>query len=234
MLFSFVNILSAQDTDRIILRGKVLYRNSNVVGENVINVNTKKATITNDNGQFEIYVQEGDTLVFSALNYQFKSVRVSKEFLENRRMVVEVKEKVTELDEVVVSPERQARFLKLEEEKFEGYDYERDKQTKLRNEIMTEGQFTNGINFVNIFRAIAGTSKSKDSDKNQGILFSNVLRQVYEDEFFVADLGIPQNEIDKFLFFLDGKISTKELMGKDREFQLIDFLVTQSIEYKKL
>ena len=225
--------LVAQEDKRTILRGTVLYQDVLVVGENVINVNSKKATITNNDGQFAIRVQVGDTLVFTALNYQFKSISITDQILKNQRLVVEVKEKVTELDEVVISPERQARFLALEKEKFEQYDYDQDKQTKLRNEIVTQGQLTNGVNFVNIFKAIAGTKKDK-AKSTSDLKMSSVLRQIYEDEFFVADLGVAQEDIDKFLFFCDDKVNTRSLLNQDNQFQLIDFLVTQSMEFRKL
>ena len=66
------------------------------------------------------------------------------------------------------------------------------------------------------------------------IKISRVLRQVYEDDFFVTDLGIPQDKIDNFLQYCDDKIPSQTLLKKSNEFQLIDFLVTHSKEYKKL
>ena len=61
----------SQEEDRIPLRGQVLYRNSVVPYENVINTTSEKATITNDKGAFLIYVKEGDELVFrSVINIQ--------------------------------------------------------------------------------------------------------------------------------------------------------------------
>ncbi|MFP2996370.1 carboxypeptidase-like regulatory domain-containing protein [Spongiivirga sp. MCCC 1A20706] len=234
LLFISVSTLSiAQETDRELLRGTVLYRNSVVTGENVINANTQKATITNNSGQFEIFVKQGDTLVFSAVNYKFKSVVVTKDILEKRRLVVEVKEKVTELDEVVVSPESKERFLELEKEKYKKYDYERDQYTRLQNYATNSGTFYNGVNFVNIFKALRG-NKKKDKSANEPLKVSEFLREMYEDEFFVVDLGIEQAEIGKFLFYCDDKITSQDLTGKNREFKLIEFLVDQSIEYKKI
>jgi len=51
---------------------------------------------------------------------------------------------------------------------------------------------------------------------------------VYDDEFFVVDLKLPQDQIDSFLLYLDTKNPTQSLLKKDNEFQLIDFLVTHS------
>jgi len=233
VLLFFSTITTAQETDRKLLRGTVLYLNSVVSGENVINANTQKATITNSSGQFEMLVKKGDTLVFSAVNYKFKSVIVTQEILDKRRMVVEVKEKVTELDEVVVTPESKERFLELEKEKYKKYDYERDQYTRLQNYATNAGTFYNGVNFVNIFKALVG-NKKKDKKNNETLKVSQFLREMYEDEFFVVDLGIPQAEIGKFLYFCDDKIKPADIAGENREFKLLEFLVDQSITYKEL
>ncbi|NER18609.1 carboxypeptidase-like regulatory domain-containing protein [Spongiivirga citrea] len=233
ILIFFSTVAVAQDEDRELLRGTVLYLNSVVTGENVINANTRKATITNNAGQFEMLVKKGDTLVFSAVNYKFKSVVVTQDILDKRRMVVEVKEKVTELDEVVVTPESKERFLELEKEKYKKYDYERDQYTRLQNYATNSGTFYNGINFVNIFNALRG-KKKKDQRNNEPLKVSQFLREMYEDEFFVVDLGIPQEDIGKFLFFCDDKIKPADIAGENREFKLLEFLVDQSIAYKKI
>lgn len=107
VLTAFVMPARAQEDDRTLLRGTVLYRNSVVPNENVINTTAQLATITNERGEFTIPVKVGDELVFMAVNYQLQMVKVTEEILKNNRLVVEVTEKVTELDEVVVSPEDQ-------------------------------------------------------------------------------------------------------------------------------
>ena len=57
------------------------------------------------------------------------------------------------------------------------------------------------------------------------------MRQVYDDDFFVTDLKLPQDKIDAFLLFCDDKVDAKSLLHKDKEFQLIDVLVTHSISF---
>ncbi|MBW8200758.1 carboxypeptidase-like regulatory domain-containing protein [Flagellimonas abyssi] len=222
----------AQDS-RQMLRGKVLYRSSNVPNENVINSTSGHATITNDNGEFMIEVMEGDQLVFTAINYQLEVVKITPEILANNRLVVEVDEKVQELDEVVVSPENQERFLEVKNEDFKQFDYEIDRSTEVEN--IANSQITrgmkDGLNFVNIFKALF---KSQDANGQERIPLkvSEVLRHVYDDEFFVVDLRLPQDKIDAFLLYCDDKIPSQTLLKKENEFQLIDFLVTQSKEFR--
>jgi hypothetical protein len=230
ILFSlFFSTLAMAQEDRQLLRGKVLYRNTNVPNENVINSTSAQATITNDQGEFAIMVKVGDQLVFTALTYQLEIVVITEEILANNRLVVEVNEKVQELDEVVVTPENQERFLQVKNEDFKQFDYEIDRSTEVENiaESRTVRGMRDGLNFVNIFKALF-KSQEADGQQRAPLKVSEVLRHVYDDEFFVVDLRLPQNKIDAFLLYCDDKIPSQTLLRKENEFQLIDFLVTQS------
>ncbi|ADY28442.1 MULTISPECIES: hypothetical protein [Cellulophaga] len=229
--------LFAQENDRTLLRGTVIYRDINVPNLDVINVTAEDATLTDKDGDFEINVKIGDQLVFTSFNYQIKIVFITEDILKKNRLVVDVNEKVTELDEVVVSPEDQEKFVELKNEEFKEVEYEIDRTTTVTNiaQSQIERGMENGINFVNIFKALTKSKKKKDPNaKVPEIKLSRVLRQVYEDDFFVKDLGIPQDKIDNFLQYCDDKIPSQTLLKKSNEFQLIDFLVTHSKEYKKL
>ncbi|WP_396590441.1 hypothetical protein [Allomuricauda sp. R78024] len=233
LLFSFIFSIAALAQDnRQILRGKVLYRGSNVANENVINSTSETATITNDDGQFVILVKEGDQLVFTAVNYQLEVVTITPEILNNNRLVVEVTEKVTQLDEVVITPENQQKFLEVKNDNFKGFEYEIDRSTEVENvaESRSVRGMRDGINFVNIFKAMFNSKKEDGEDKTP-LKVSEVLRQVYEDEFFVVDLRLPQDKIDAFLIYCDDKVPSQTLLRKENEFQLIDFLVTHSKTY---
>ncbi len=230
----FLTTVRSQDDDRRLLRGQVLYRNIDVPNENVINTTSEHATITNDNGEFAIRVKLGDEIVFTAVNYQLEVLRITEEILKKNRLVVEVNEKVTQLDEVVVSPENQAKFLELQNEGFKQYDYEIDRATEVENVSMPQYSrgLKHGLNFVNLFKAML---KSKDDGETSktALKLSDVLRQVYDDEFFVLDLKLPQDKINDFLFYCDNKLPTQDLLKKSNEFELIDFLVTHSKIYLK-
>ena len=234
LLFCAVSIW-AQDDGRVLLRGQVLYRNVNVANENVINITTENATITDEGGRFAIRVKIGDELAFTAVNYQLMVVRITQDILQANRLVVEVNEKVTELDEVVVTPEDQKRFLEVKSEEFKKYEYETDRSTEVENVAMSRSErgMRDGINFVNIFKALFKAGKKNETATRKPLKASEVLRLVYDDEFFVVDLKLPQDRIDNFLLYLDTQNPEQSLLRKDNEFQLIDYLVTHSKEYLK-
>ncbi|MFT6994009.1 MAG: hypothetical protein ACJA1P_000738 [Maribacter sp.] len=224
-----VSFAIGQDDERRLLMGKVIYKNINVANEYVINSTTEKATVTNEKGEFAIAVKVGDQLVFTAVNYQYKLVNITQEILDINRLVVTVNEKVTELDEVVITPDDPESYLKVKNEEFKGFEYEIDRETVVENVAMSDLDrgMQDGANFVNIFRAIF---KSKEITPEEGpkLRVSQVLRQVYDNEFFVSDLKIPVDKIDSFLFYCDSKMPATTLLKKENEFQLIDSLVNHS------
>ena len=236
IIFFICSFTYAQEAERTILRGKVIYKNTNVPNENVINASTEVVTSTNENGEFEILVREGDILAFSAVNFKFKTVTITQEILDKNRLLVEINEKVTELDEVVITPEDKVKFIELKEEEFKKVDYTADESTQIVNLALSDSErgMQYGLNFVNIFKALIKSDKEKQVPEKDRIKVSQVLRQVYDDQFFVIDLKIPQDKIDDFLFYCDDKIPTDTLLKRENEFALIDLLVYKSKEYLKL
>jgi len=231
ILFVIISV-SAQD-GRNMLRGTVLYRNVSVPNENVINITTENAVISDGNGRFAIMAKVGDELAFTAVNYQLKVVKITEEIIGVGRLVVEVTEKVTALDEVVVTPENQEKFIQLQNEEFKEIEYETDRSTEVENIALTrqEQGLEDGINFVNIFKALAKMGQ-KDKERRPRLKMGEVLRQVYDDEFFVVDLKLSQDQIDDYLIFVDGRAPEYSLLLKNNEFQLIDFLIDESKAYR--
>ena len=227
--------VSVFSQERILLRGKVMYRDSNVINENVLNITAEQATITNENGEFEIMVALGDELVFTAVNYKITAILVSQEILDNNRLVVSVDEKVTALEEVVVGPENTEKFLALKNDRFKGYDYEIDRSTEVDNiaEAGSVQGMQNGLNFVNIFRLLFQNKDKENTGTLPTLKLSEVIRQLYEDSFFIDDLQLKATQIEPFLYYLDAQPTPRSLFKKENEFQLIDFLVNESQSFLK-
>lgn len=212
-----------------------MYQNTNVMAANVVNTTTQQATITDDDGEFAIEVKMNDELVFTSLQYQIRVVKITKEVLQRGRLVIDVNEKITELEEVVVTPEQRQKFLDLRAEEFEEYDYERDRSTAVQNTLMRQDQLYNGVNFVNVFKALAKLvdKNSKETEKVYSIKPSEVIRQLYDDLFFTKQLNIDPDKIGLFLVYCDGEIETKELLEEKSAFELMDFLVKTSEKFNK-
>ncbi|WP_298425024.1 carboxypeptidase-like regulatory domain-containing protein [uncultured Kordia sp.] len=228
-------IVIAQDTERKILRGKVIYRNVNVVGVNVVNNTTSKGTATNAKGEYEILAKEGDILIFSSVQYTIREITITNKVLKNNRLVVEVKEKIEELDAAVISPENKEKFLDFQEEqiaKYKDYQFADDRYSKVHNEALDQANFQ-GANILGLvgmlLNTIIGEGKKREVEKPIHLRTSfNDIRDRYKNEFFTKNLNIPEEKIAAFLYYCDDQLPSEDIFTKKNEFLMIDFMVKNS------
>ena len=220
--------------ERELIQGKVIYRNINVPAANVINNTSQISTITNDQGEFEIFAKEGDEIIFSSVQYIIRTVRINDEILKNKRLIVQINQRVRELDEVVITPDDTDKFLDLKEEQFKGFDYLADKSTKIENILTDNRQVVNGLNFVNIFKLLSSLVDSKSEEEKLSILPSEALPLILEENFFTDVLNLEFFEVNDFLLQLDLDQEIKQLIIKKNQFLLIDYLLNKSDIYKEL
>ncbi len=229
ILCSFFNF--GQES-RISLKGRLLYRNSNVIAANVINNTAQSNTITDGEGGFEIAVRVGDELVFSSVQYKIRTVKITPEIIKLKRLVVSIDERINVLDEVVVGPENQQKFLDMKEEEFKRVDYTQDKSTKLINRAADDRQLANGINFVNVAKLLIKVLSKNPDNTEKKLIPSEVLPYLFEAQFFSQDLGLTSEEKEGFLEKMDQVLPVNKLFKQNMEFELIDYLIKMSDEYK--
>ena len=231
ILLSFSFVAFSQEK-RTILRGKLMYRNSNVIAANVINNSNQNNTITDTNGEFEILAGVGDEIIFSSVEFKIRTVKITEEIMKKNRLVVEVNERVNFLDEIVISPENTEKFLDLKEEEFKKVDYIDDKSTAIENEIIRQNQLYRGINIVNVAKLLAKVLRESKIEEEFKLTPSKALPLVFDKNFFIRDLGLKNFEIITFLELMDKKQEIKNLLKKNKEFELIEYLFNESKKFK--
>ena len=234
IFFLIILIQFSFSHERELIQGKVIYRNIDVPAANVINNTSQISTITNDQGEFEIFAKEGDEIIFSSVQYIIRTVKVNAEILKNKRIIVQINQRVRELDEVVITPDDTDKFLDLKEEQFKGFDYLADKSTKIENILTDNRQFVDGLNFVNIFKLLSTLVDSKSEEEKLSILPSKALPLILEENFFTEILKLETFEVNDFLSQLDLDQEIKELIIEKNQFILIDYLLNKSDTYKEL
>ena len=234
ILFLFLSLQFAYNQDRELIQGKVIYRNINVVAANVINNTSQNTTITDDLGEFQIYAREGDEIIFSSVQYIIRTVRITNEIIKNKRLTVQINERIRELDEVVITPENTEKFLDLKEEEFKGFDYIADKSTRVQNNLTETRQLKNGVDFVNIFKLLKTIIDSKSEEEKESLLASEVIPYLFEDDFFTESLLLASSQIVDFLIYIDSRPNSVDILLEKNQFLLIDFLLNESIRYKEI
>jgi len=225
-----MTVIYAQD--RIPIKGKLIYRNVNVVAANVVNNNAQINTITDGEGEFEIPVKVGDEIIFSSVQYMIRTVKINPEIIQKNRLIITVNEKINALEEVIITPDNTEKFLDLKEEEFKGYDYLRDKSTRLENAIVRQGQLNNGIDVINILKLITKVINSKTEEEKRNLKPSEVLKYVFEIDFFKRDLELSDDQIIGFLEYIDDNLPSQKLLSQSKQFQLIDYLILESKKYR--
>lgn len=240
--------LAAQD--RVDIAGKITPPlGEDPQGISIVNRTAKSAAISNEVGNFTIRVAAGDTLHFSALQYQDFSVVVDEGVVENRQLNVFISEAVTELPEVVVTPydlsgnvEVDVRVIPVAETdlpteaaaEINSYEYtfRPDSLTSPENAAMREAMIHSGANFANIFREIF-RSRNVMTEVGRSENIDEDVKQLYNDEFFKEYLNIEPENINEFIYFAEDNGLTPQMLEEENELELIDFLVEQSENYRE-
>ena len=232
LIFFLIFQVIAFSQDRIPIKGRLIYRNINVVAANVVNITAQINTITDGEGAFEILVKTGDEVVFSSVQFMIRTVEITPEIIQKNRLIITVNEKINALEEVVITPDDAEKFLNLKEEEFKGFDYERDKSTRLENTIVRQGQLNNGLNLINVAKLIAQIVSKKTDEEKRNLKPSEVLSYVFDISFFKSDLELRDDQIVGFLEYIDDNLPSQKLLNQSQQFQLIDYLIMQSKKYR--
>ncbi|MDA9577125.1 hypothetical protein N9R72_02815 [Flavobacteriaceae bacterium] len=148
--------------------------------------------------------------------------------------MVTVNENINELKEVVVTSEDIEKFLDLKEDEFKGFDYERDKSSRINNRLTDDRLVTNGIDFVNIARLIGKAFSGKTNEEQMKMKPSEILPYVFDSVFFEEDLNLKTDQVVGYLEYIDSQMKSSELLKQSKQFELIDYLINKSRDYKEV
>lgn len=253
----FFAFTSAQETDsRKMINGKIsVPPGDSPEGITIVNLSTGSGTVSSEAGTFSIAVAQGDTLRFSAVQYQEFSVIVDQGVVDSGQLIVNISEAIYELPEVVVSPVDLSGYVEVDVTRIPAeevdlpdvtaaeiedtdYDFRPDAQTSPANAAMRNSMIYNGTNFADLFRRIFSpktgdaVSWTDDVDRRDLPEIDEAIEELYDDEFFIEHLGIKRENIYEFIYFAEDNGLRKELLKEENELDLIKFLMEQSKLYK--
>lgn len=209
----------------------------------VINITNETSTYSDEYGDFEIKADLNDTLAFISSFYEEKKLLID-DFKLKEKFVVQLKEKINQLDEVVVNNMVGVKEFNIEEYNIEfknqiGEDvkknpYTYEPQSDGRLDIIKAGNFI-GERIGELFKKRGeGTSYNNVTYitfKDLDTLFSN--NSFFNDALLMNKLEISTE--NKFLFFslCEEEKLNSTLLRKENEFLLLDELIKQVSVFKK-
>lgn len=240
---------NAQVQDRVMIEGKInVPAGDDPEGIAIFNISSNSGTVSTENGEFTIAVGVGDEISFSALQFQDFTVRVDQGIVESGQLTVTISEAITQLPEVVVTPYDLSGNVRVDVNRIEVEDpnlpddaaseinpadwqFKPDEMTSPEVAAMDNPRLRYGLNIANIFRTIYSELTEEKADQRA---LDEKIRSLYEDEFFQEYLNIDQENINDFIFFAKDNGLTPQLLQEGNELDLIQFLITQSENYKKV
>ncbi len=246
LLCSFTTVGFAQEIERVEISGRINVDVKDKEGITVYNQSSNKGTTTNKNGEFSIAVAENDILAFGALQFQDFAIRIDERVIKSRQVSVRLVEQVNKLDEVIILPydlsgninvdAKSVRTYNVDmDEVFKGnedlddYDFSADNKTKVDDPLFNENRFYNGLNFVNVYKAIFSNKKGKTKiEKRNDRLHITALSERYTAAFYNENFNIPTDLKEAFIEYLEKKGVDRTLLQRKNEIYLIEFLEKES------
>lgn len=250
LLFIFMIIsaqIFAQTTERVKIDGSInVPVNAEAAGITVYNMTSQKGTVTNNNGEFTIAVALNDSLNFSAVQYQPFTVIVDKGVIDTRTLSVTVREAINELEKVIVRPYNLSGNVRVDIQRVDepfspdlnaesvvttNVQFASDR-AEVENIAMNDPYVKNGIQFVNIFKAVFNDESEKNSVPETKKDIEVEIRKMYQDDFFKEYIDIEKENIDEFILYAKSHGLSNALLEEGNELDLIEFLIQQGKKFK--
>ncbi len=220
------------------VNGKIYDEDSTVKGALVINITQNDTTYTDTKGYFKLTAKINDSLMLKSLFHHTKAIKL-KSIHFNNTTVFELKKKVNELNEVLLTNE--------EEKKFESIEYTSNVASAFKEDMknnahlyIPEESYSRGINFPKLAKLVGLNKLFKK--KKTGIkhikfnqvdsLFSN--SKVFNDSLLINDLSISKEH--KYLFFdyIEAKQLNSNLLDIKDNLILLDSIFNFKNDFLKI
>lgn len=221
------------------IKGKVLCDNLLLQKIDVINKTSKRATATNEKGEFIIDAKANDSLIFYAKEYHLKKIKLTPELIDQNTLVILMVKKPEELEEVVITHLPSLKWkidTKWEQEK-RGEIAMSKYGGRLKTGIY-DGSLDNGANLPGNGGGLFDLFKKKKEKEKKEVIpevkFPELAKSICDEKFYLETLKLKPDEIGLFLQFCDADPKSKKLTDNHNILSMMDFLSVKNIEFRKL
>lgn len=228
-----------------VLNGKIEANSPDIEKIHIINLNLEKGAVTNGNGEFQISARENDSLYVSSVQFENKTVVVTRKMIESNTILIGLQNKMNELAEVVIDDIKLSGYLANDIGKISITQVET--KNRLQNDLNTfiekdkklnpygKPNLNGGIRVDKIAGAVMD-KLSKDS--NKPVYYSpkelaNKSIQIVGHEFFREDLKLKENEICNFVYFCTEDTRFKRLVINNNALVLIEYFQTKIEDFRE-
>lgn len=239
IFFICITEIAFSQSKEKLITGKVIAEGFDVSGIDVVNLVNEKSVFTDEKGEFHILAKTDDLLVFSSDKFQYKRKIVENEDFESGNVTVEMVSKPGQLEEVVI--------IKYKDIKLEDLRIAAAKKhfTPAGRKLYTAGDFKpidllkilgGGMPFDPILNAINGRTKrlKKEITIEQRELRLKLISEMYEDDFYIQTLKIPNEIIMGFKYYLVEDECFAVLLSSNNKSMIEMHIIKSAENYLKL
>lgn len=239
VFLAIVSDLSAQQP--VLLAGIVKSDSVRLADIHILNLSSRKGTISNAAGEFAIRVSPNDTLVFSGIQFHTLGMIVDKKLLERRILNIELIPKIEELTEVELKGHDLDGLFYIDTKRMrDSLPLVADETVDFSDQGFDDPTSSNYVvpaaNILNLVSKI-GKKKRLENRKEANIIQQKReapanIRKDLGDEVFMQQLGIPKLHIEPFIRYCQKK-NILDLYVEGRMIEVIDILVKENKNYRR-
>ncbi|SHG09701.1 hypothetical protein SAMN05444396_104296 [Flavobacterium segetis] len=231
--------VSAQDLPRDQLSGKVVADFTGLDTVYILNERTKAVSTANMMGYFNILAKEYDILVFSGFQIIETKIIVTKKDLEQQNLVVQLKQEINQLDEVIVNgginavslgiiPKGQKSYTAAERKLYTATDL---------NASANVGTMMGGSASLDpLMNWISGRTKMLKKDleveKKEGYL--KKIENIFPLEYITTKLQIPVIYVKGFKYFIVENKEFIKILESNNTALATFFIGDLAIQYREI
>jgi hypothetical protein len=223
----FTQIIFGQVSNEKKIHGLITADSTSVEGINIVNLTTDKATSSNKDGVFYLFVKEGDLLAFSAVNLVTLRRRISKEDILKENVSVKMLANSIPLKEVVVNENSQINAENL------GIIPEGQKKyTPAERKLYTSrsGLLDRPLNWMSGRTAMLKKEVAVEYKEQ----LMNKLEYLFEDKYYIETLKIPEEYIKGFQYYcVENTDFAAALKSKNKTLSMF-LIITLAEKYNKI
>lgn len=236
-----------------LLKGKVKSLNNDVSDVLIVNLNSKKSTITDSLGLFKIEVKLKDSLRITAVQYITKEIIISQEVFNKNSVVVNLVDNVIDLEEVMVTPYNLTGKIDLDLERLAitpeitsstldlpNADIEKMTQSERLLIEADRGKYVNyygialTINTHKIMNRLSGRTKAFEEMvvRDEKMKLEKEIIAKFSKKSISKGFDIPETKIDGFLTYCLLQDDFLEL-SKRSTMEVWEYLKNKSVEFNQ-
>lgn len=252
----------SQEVDPVLIKGLIVTPVSEPLNDiHIYDVTSHTGTLSDEQGQFEIYVNEGDLLNITSMQYETFTVKITASMITSKRMTIYINERVNELDPVVVKAYDLSGNVNVDAAKIEvftdftdldlsyktlefDYAFTPDAQTSTSGNTaenaLLNGQIQQGADIIGgvtlLTKLIFGKEKlesAKTRKQKNSIKTYQEIKNKYTTEFITSHYNIPEDKVSDFVMFVEEQGVPYTYLKPENELLLLGHMVEVSEAYLK-